>query len=205
MQLSTPPTYHAHATLYWEGRLNGELRVRLEATRCMKRSVYQGGITLQALVYHASTSAGLVTVMETPTSDCDIFPIAQAIQLWGSSERENSTLAECMDEMQRREPLRRYAWSVGARSEVTLHGVVVPTEGELELLAETDQLSSTPAPLAFHLMQPGAEEEDGEEQQQVNDNDFVDNDADDGADDDADDDADDEEDGSDSGPDSLME
>ena len=199
MQLSTPPTYHAHATLYWEGRLNGELRVTLEATRCVKRPVDQGGITLQALVYHASTSAGLVTISETPSFNCDVFQMAQAMQLWGSSERENSTLAGCMDEMQRREPLRRYAWSVGARSEVTLHGVVVPTEGELELLAETNQLSSTPAPLVFHLMQPGAEEKDGEEQQVI-DNDFVDNDA-----DDDDDDADDEEDGSDSGPDSLME
>lgn len=102
-----------------------------------------------------------------------------------------------MDEMQSREPLRRYAWSVGVRSEVTLHGVVVPTEGELELLAETDQLSSTPAPLVFHLMQPGAEGEDGEEQQGEDGDD---------AGDDFDDDADDEEvDGSEFESDSMME
>jgi len=192
MQLSTPPTHHAHAKIYWQGRLNGELRVTIEATRYMKRAVAQDGITLQSLVYHVSTSPGPVTISEVPTANCPLFYIAHIEALWSRRVVENSTLATCMDEMQRKEPWRRYAWSVGPRSEVTLHGVVVPTEGELELLAETDQLSSTPAPLVFHLMQPGAAEGQGEEQQ--------------GQDDDADDDADDEEeDGSESESDFMME
>jgi hypothetical protein len=195
MQLSTPPTHHAHAKIYWQGRLNGELRVTIEATRCMKRPVDQGGITLHSLVYHVSTSPGPVTISEVPTANCPLFYIAHIEALWSRRVVENSTLATCMDGMQRKEPWRRYAWSVGPRSEVTLHGVVVPTEGELELLAETDQLSSTPAPLVFHLMQPGAAEEEGEEQQ-GNDNDDADNDA--------DDDADDEEDSSESESDFMV-
>jgi hypothetical protein len=133
-----------------------------------------------------------VTISEVPTANCPLFYIAHIEALWSRRAVENSTLATCMDEMPRKEPWRRYAWSVGPRSEVTLHGVVVPTEGELELLAETDQLSSTPAPLVFHLMQPGAEEGEGGEQQ--------------GQDNDADDDADDEEeDGSESESDFMME
>lgn len=93
------------------------------------------------------------------------------------NSKESSSLIECIDEIVRKEPGCRYTWSLSACSEVTLDGVVVPTESELEMLAETDQLSSTPTPLVFHFMEPGAEEDD--------------------------DDADDE-DGSESGSDSVM-
>ena len=78
--------------------------------------------------------------------------------------RENSSLARCIDDMVKTEPGRSYVWTLGAQSEVTLRGVVVPTEGELEMLAESEQLSSTPAPLVFHLMGRGAEGGDEEEQ-----------------------------------------
>jgi hypothetical protein len=160
----------------------------VQATRYMHRSDDQSGITLRSLLYYANTSQGHVIT-------CDVPAINRHFMLgdWcGMNSKESSSLIECIDEIVRKEPGCRYVWSLSACSEVTLDGVVVPTESELEMLAETDQLSSTPAPLVFHFMEPGAEEEeDGEEQQ--------------GDDDDDDDDADDEEDGSGSGSDSVME
>ena len=173
MQLSTPPTRHARVKLCWEGRLDGQLRMTVEATRYMHRTDDQSGITLRSLLYYATTSQGHVIM-------CDVPSITHHFMLgdWcGMNSKENSSLIECIDEIVRTEPGCRYVWSVAARSEVTLDGVVVPTESELEILAETDQLSSTPAPLVFHFMEPGAEEDD--------------------------DDADDE-DGSESGSDSVM-
>ncbi|GAB7323711.1 hypothetical protein MBLNU13_g07179t1 [Cladosporium sp. NU13] len=194
MQLSTPPTRHAHVKLCWEGRLNGELRVSIEATRCMHRFEWQSGITLQSLIYHASSSLGFITIREIPIFS-HVFNLEE---MWGMTTRENSSLAKCINDMVQTEPGRSYVWTLGAQSEVTLHGVVVPTEGELELLAESEQLSSTAVPLVFHFMGPGAEEEDGEEDGQGQQGD-------DDNDDDADDDEEEEEDGSESGSDSVVE
>ena len=146
MQLSTPPTRHARVKLFWEGRVNNQLRVTLEATHCIHRSKDQSGITVHALVRHASSTSGYVAI-ETLTGE-----------QWNRSGRNFGTLAACMEEIARREAWCSWVWTVGARSQVTLAGVVVPTEGELERLTETEQLSSTPLPLAFLFKEPKVEE-----------------------------------------------
>lgn len=62
-----------------------------------------------------------------------------------------------------------YQWSVGPKSEIMIPGVVVPTEGELERLAETGQVSSTPLPMEFVVKKAGAEEREGEGAQDAQD------------------------------------
>ncbi|KAM0703189.1 hypothetical protein Q7P35_009127 [Cladosporium inversicolor] len=166
MQLSTPPTHHARIKLSWEGHINGSLRLRLEASHTLHLPISQPSITLHTLLHHASSTLGDVTI-ETPTESRECFGAGER---WGMRwVRENSTLAACMLEAGQMQPGCVYQWSVGAKSEVMIPGVVVPTEGELERLAETEGLSSTPVPTTFHFKEAGADVEGVEDAQDAQD------------------------------------
>jgi hypothetical protein len=156
MQLSTPPTHHAHLKLIVEGRFCGSLRVILEATRCILRSTSSPGITVHELVSYACAAIGSVAVEAPVWSRVDF----RWEEKWVRTVREVSTLAACMAEVAQGNPWAGWEWRLDGRSEVTIRGVVVPTEGELERLAESGWLTSTPVPLLFELKEPGAEEED---------------------------------------------
>lgn len=166
MQLSTPPTHHARIKLLWEGHVNGSLRLRLEATHTLHLPSDQPSITLHSLLHHASSTLGDVAI-ETPTESRECFGTGER---WGMRwVRENSTLAACMAEAERVQPWCKYRWSVGAKSEVMIPGVVVPTEWEMERLAETEGLSSTPVPMVFHFKEAGADVEEVEDAQDAQD------------------------------------
>jgi hypothetical protein len=163
MQLSNPPTHHAHMKLCLEGRMYGELRVVLEAARCMQRSADEPGITVHDLIYHTSREIGSVAI-ETPYLQTVDF---RPEEKWTQEVKGFTTVTACVAEIMQREFWgSRYKWSIGTRSEVTLRGVVVSTEGELERLAETGWLSSTPVPLMFELKEPGVEEEERDQEDQ---------------------------------------
>lgn len=166
MQLSSPPTHHARIRLSWEGHINGLLRLRLEATHTLNVPTDQPSITLHSLLHHASSTLGDVAI-ETPTESRECFGTGER---WGRRwMRENSTLAACMLEAGQMQPWCSYQWSVGPKSEFMIPGVVVPTEGELERLAETGQVSSTPVPLKWAVEKPGAEDREGEGAQDAQD------------------------------------
>lgn len=162
MQLSAPPTHHAHLKLIVEGRFCGSLRVILEAKRCMQRSTSSPGITVHELVSHACAAIGSVAVEAPVWSRVDF----RWEEKWVRTVREVSTLAACMAEAAQGNPWVGWEWRLGANSEVTLRGVVVPTEGELERLTESGWLSSTPVPLLFELKEPGAEEDEDQDDQE---------------------------------------
>ena len=192
MHLSTPPTHYASLKLCLEGRLNGSLCVKLEATRNMQlpSDDDQSGITVHALITNATSSPGVIEI-ETPMLSYGAFRLGW---VWGRSVQEFSTLNACIAEIAQQAPGCRYEWSVGAASEVMIPGVVVPTEGELERLAETQGWSSTPTPLEIWLEGPGDKKAREEEEEEDDDEDDEDDEGEYDDDDEGDEDEDEDED-----------
>jgi hypothetical protein len=115
------------------------------------------------LVNYVFEATGSVAI-ETPYLQTVDFRLETR---WTQEVTGFTTITACVAEIMQKEWWgSRCKWFIGARSEVTLRGIVVPTEGELERLTESDWLSSTPLPLLFELKQPGAEEEEEDQDDQ---------------------------------------